>query len=156
MSISPTDIRAPSCGSRTTMHCDDELPASPKPVGHSGVVVLILTQHMARSGSHRGRYDARLGSELIVTSRQPLLDGARALLERGYHPSTTLTIRHKNSAQASFVPRPIGELAGWTIEASDRDGLRRRRWRPPMIARAQDKDPGAAIPLLGGPRDAPL
>jgi hypothetical protein len=78
-------------------------------------------------------FTARLEStgELIVTStRQPLVDGARELLARGFDPATPLTMRHEGNAYDSFHPLPIGKWAGWTYEERDRDGLRCVRWIP--------------------------
>jgi hypothetical protein len=65
-----------------------------------------------------------------VTSRQPLLDGARVLLDRGHPPETLLTIRHHGKDHDSFTPLPIGELAKWTYEERDKGGIKLRRWKP--------------------------
>jgi hypothetical protein len=65
-----------------------------------------------------------------VVSRQPLYDGARALLDLGANPDALLTIRYAGKDHDSFAPRPIGELAQWMIEESDKGGLKRRRWKP--------------------------
>ena len=56
-------------------------------------------------------------------SRQPLLDGARKLLKLGHDPSTLATIRHYGKNYDSFEPRPLRELARWTIKERDRAGL---------------------------------
>jgi hypothetical protein len=91
-------------------------------------LTLILRPHIERGGYHTDRFDAYLGDELICVSRQPLYDGARALLDLGYHPDTPLTIRHADK-DPSFEPRSITELAQWTITERDRAGLSRERWR---------------------------
>jgi hypothetical protein len=80
-----------------------------------------------------GRFTARLESTggLIVTStRQPLVDGARELLARGFDPATLLTMRHDGSTHDSFQPLPIGQWVGWTYEESGTKPLRRVRWMP--------------------------
>jgi hypothetical protein len=80
-----------------------------------------------------GRFTARLEStgEVIASmTRQPLVDGARVLLARGFDPGTPLTMRHEGKAYDSFQPLPIGQWAGWTYEERDRDGLRCFRWIP--------------------------
>ena len=59
---------------------------------------LIAHPHLERGGYHLDRFDACLDGELITTSRQPLLDGARALLARGFDPDVMLTIRLASSA----------------------------------------------------------
>jgi hypothetical protein len=91
---------------------------------------LTLYPHIERGGFHLDRFDAYLGDKLVVVSRQPLYDSARALLDLGVAPDTLLTVRHVGKDHDSFVPRPIGELAKWTIVDSDRGGLQRREWRP--------------------------
>jgi hypothetical protein len=47
--------------------------------------------------------------DLVVRSRQPLVDGARELLARGFDPAALLTMRHEGSTYDSFLPAPIGE-----------------------------------------------
>ena len=55
---------------------------------------LTLRSHTKPSGDHTGKYDAYIGSDFICRSREPLFDGARVLLARGYNPDTMLTTRH--------------------------------------------------------------
>jgi hypothetical protein len=52
-------------------------------------------------------FSGYVGGELIVRIRQPFLDGARALLARGYDPSTPYNMRHANSDTLSSSQRPI-------------------------------------------------
>jgi hypothetical protein len=99
-------------------------------VGERSERLLITPEADAQKG---GRFVGRLEStgELIVAgSRQPLVDGARELLARGFDPPTPLTMRHEGKAYDSFQPLPIGKWAGWTYEERDRDGLRCVRWIP--------------------------
>jgi hypothetical protein len=56
----------------------------------------------------------------------PLYDGARELLALGYSPRTVVRVRHAGTIAMRGV---IGELAKWTIEESDRGGLRKRLWK---------------------------
>ncbi len=79
---------------------------------------------------HIDKFEGWLDGELIVTSKQPRLDGARELLKRGYSPDTLLTTRAEGRDYDSFIPAPIGELAKWTIVEEDKNGLRRRLWKP--------------------------
>jgi hypothetical protein len=67
-----------------------------------------------------GRFLGYVGDELIVTSRQPLLDGARTLLARGYDPATPYNMRHANSETLSFVTTTIGHVAGLSVSESRR------------------------------------
>jgi hypothetical protein len=80
-----------------------------------------------------GRFTARLEStgEVIVSStRQPLVDGARELLARGFDPATPLTMRVEGKGYDSFQPLPIGQWAGWTYTESEKHVLKRQRWMP--------------------------
>jgi hypothetical protein len=62
-----------------------------------------------------GRFLGYVGDEIIITSRQPFLDGARALLARGYDPATPYNMRHANSDVLSFVTTTIGHAAGLSV-----------------------------------------
>ena len=96
-------------------------------------LTLILRPHVdERSGGrfHLDRFDAYLDGELILISRQPWYDGARALLSRGYPGNTLLSIRHANKDRDSFVPLEVGYLAQWSISEFDHGGLKRIRWQP--------------------------
>ena len=80
-----------------------------------------------------GRFTARLEStgELVVSgTRQPLVDGARDLLARGFDPATPLTMRHERKAYDNFQPLPIGHWAKWTYKEGEKDALRRAPWMP--------------------------
>jgi hypothetical protein len=50
-----------------------------------------------------------------VRSRQPFLDGARALLERRYDPATPYNMRHANSYMLSFITTTLGRAAGLSV-----------------------------------------
>jgi hypothetical protein len=60
------------------------------------------------------------------------------MIDLGADPDTLMTIRHDGKDYDSFEPRPLGELAKWTIEESDKGGLKRRRWRPFSASRLVD------------------
>jgi hypothetical protein len=68
------------------------------------VITLIVRPHRERGGYHLDRFDAYHGDKLLVVSRQPLYDGARALLDLGADPDALLTIRHAGKDYDSFVP----------------------------------------------------
>ena len=90
-----------------------------------------------------GRFNGRLAStgEIIVRgSRQPLVDGARELLARGFDPATPLTMRHEGKAYDSFRPAPISEWAKWTYSESEEHALKRRRWVPREMPVAVDRE----------------
>jgi hypothetical protein len=73
-------------------------------------IVLVI-----KPASKAGRYLGHVGDEFIVRSRQPFLDGARALLARGYDPATPYNMRHANTDTLSFVATTIGQTAGLSV-----------------------------------------
>jgi hypothetical protein len=79
--------------------------ANPKPRAHSQILVVS-------SGPNAGRSLGYVGHELIVNSRQPVLDGARELLTLGYDPGMPYNMRLANSATFSFITTTIGHVAG--------------------------------------------
>jgi hypothetical protein len=83
--------------------------------------------------SKPGRFSAHLestGAPVVTSSKQPLADGARELLARGFNRSIPLTMRHDGSSHDSFAPLPIGKWAKLTYEERDNGGLTRARWMP--------------------------
>jgi hypothetical protein len=78
-----------------------------------------------------GRFAASLDDQFIVaSSRQPLLDGARELLRRGYPPAALMTMRHDGAGHVSFKPAALGKLARLTVKERDCGGLRLEAWTP--------------------------
>ena len=89
-----------------------------------------------------GRFTARLeitGELLVTSTRQPLVDGARVLLDRGFDPATPLTMRHKGKAYDSFQPMPIGHWAKWTYKEREKGGMAVGRWMPFAVPRSGQK-----------------
>jgi hypothetical protein len=89
-----------------------------------------------------GRFAARLestGELLVANTRQPLVDGARELLARGFDPATTLTMRMEGKAYDSFQPLPIAEWAKWTYKEREKGGLAVERWMPFAAPRSGQK-----------------
>jgi hypothetical protein len=76
----------------------------------SQTIVLVI-----KPSSKVGRFLGYIGDELIVTSRQPFLDGARALLARGHDSATPYNMRHTNSDVLSFVTTTVGHAAGLSV-----------------------------------------
>jgi hypothetical protein len=65
-----------------------------------------------------GRFQARLGSTgelLVVSSRQPFVDSARALIEKGYDPTETLEMMHAGSGVVALRAR-LGKAARLSVE----------------------------------------
>jgi hypothetical protein len=89
--------------------------------------------------------------EVVVTgTRQPLVDGARALLARGFDPATPLTMRHEGKAYDSFQPLPMGEWAKWTYAESEERALRRVNWMPFPAPRSGQKSGSAPLVVPEG------
>jgi hypothetical protein len=89
-----------------------------------------------------GRFTARLestGEAIVAGTRQPLVDGAREMLARGFDPATPLTMRHKGKAYDSFQPMPIGHWAKWTYKEREKGGMAVERWMPFAIPRSGQK-----------------
>jgi hypothetical protein len=110
----------------------------------SELLRLILTPHTTR----HGQFVASLDGEVVCVSDQPLFDGARELLQRGYHPAARLTTRHLGKPYDNFVPARLDRLAKWTVSESDRDGLQYRKYTPrptpagsPISAEVQEGPP---------------
>jgi hypothetical protein len=101
-----------------------------------------------------GRFKARLDGEIIVeSSRQPLVDGARKLLEMGYPPTALLTMRHQAKAFASFQPKAIAEWAKWTYQEGEHRLLTRARWVPFADMRGTQKSGSDEAPAITLPAD---
>jgi hypothetical protein len=72
------------------------------------------------SSATAGEYSAHVNGELIVwSSRQPLLDAARALLDKGADSNAWLIMRHAGSSTDSLRGK-IGLLAKLTVKQPDR------------------------------------
>jgi hypothetical protein len=105
--------------------------------------------------SKPGRFSGRLESTseiIVINSKQPLADGARELLARGFDPAAPLTMRHDSSSHDSFAPLPIGKWAKLTYEERDNGGLTRARWMPRATPEEAQK---STSELSGVPKPPP-
>ena len=93
------------------------------------VIRLIIRPCPITSSKHADKFDAYPDGHYIVTSREPLFDGARELLRRGYDPDTLMTTRHDGKAFDNFKPAPLGKLAGLSSR-DDKNGPRIVKWKP--------------------------
>jgi hypothetical protein len=64
----------------------------------------------------------------VRSFKRPVYGLARALIREGHDPETILVTRWKHGT-AAFRPAPLRDFAKWTVEESDRNGLRRRPYR---------------------------
>ncbi len=79
--------------------------------------------------SRIGKFIALLNGKIVLRgTRQPLVDGARALVKLGYDADELLTMRTEGAAYDSFVPQPIRDWAQWTYKEGEEMPLRRTRW----------------------------
>ena len=109
---------------------------------------LTLRPHSKPNGEYTGKFDASIGADFICRSREPLGDGARILLARGYNPETLISTRHAGKDFDNFKPIPIGKAAGLTTKEGDngprivkwepmQDAAKRRAHRPPARVAAE-------------------
>jgi hypothetical protein len=119
-----------------------------------GWEMLIYVEELKRSG----RYKATLadGTVLLKSSRQPLLDGARALLAQGIDPETVLVMARKSAGTESLLAR-AGDAAKLTVQEGDRVGPRFVKWKPYPQSPADENNAWATAPqtLPGGLAGAP-
>jgi hypothetical protein len=79
------------------------------------VAIVIIVSPIRTSP---GRFEARLAStdELLVgSSRQPFVDAARVLIEKGHHPATILVMKHLGS-NIIALKAPLGKAAKLGVE----------------------------------------
>lgn len=100
-----------------------------RPAGRgAGGVMAHLVMHPSRRTP--GLFSATLdGVEIVRSTRQPFLDGARALLAMGHAPDEPLTSAHVGSETVA-LRSTVGEAARWTIFERDRGGLGKALWMP--------------------------
>src|SRR5262245_9013232 len=76
------------------------------------------------------RADVILDGQVLCTSRQPLLDGARALQALGYPADALVRTRWQGAAHWS-LRAPVGQAAQLRGGEEDVGGLRIREWIDP-------------------------
>jgi hypothetical protein len=77
------------------------------------------------------------GVAITRPTRQPLLDGARALVALGYPAEAVVTARHAGSAVVA-MRSTVGGAARWAVEERDQGGLRKCLWKPFQNAVSSD------------------
>jgi hypothetical protein len=118
-----------------------------------GWEMLIYVEEIKRAG----RYKAMLadGTVLLKSSRQPLLDGARALLAQGVDPETVLVMARSTGTES--LRAKVGDAAKLTVQEGDRVGPRFVKWKPYPQSLADENNAWATAPqtrvgdLAGGP-----
>jgi hypothetical protein len=92
--------------------------------------VVILIEPVDRRDRFAARLDVRL---LVKSSRTPFLDAARALIALGFHPDSTLVMRHTGSEVDALRAR-LGTAAGLTVEDCPGGS------KPPRFVRYRPRD----------------
>ena len=118
----------------------DECAAERKPE----IIVIVVTPVANRPG----RFTARLGDQVLIeSSHQPLLDGARRLIELGHDPDAILAMRHAGSSDTDALRSTVGSAAMLAVSEGERDRPRFRCWKAspfregsPSIAPSQRLD----------------
>jgi len=95
-----------------------------------------------------GHYTARLPSGEIITSRQPMLDCARALLARDYHPRLRLEMRRRGKKDWDLRAE-IGVAAKLTVDEHG-DGIRFAKWKPFSRPAVSSRIAQTDLPLVEG------
>jgi len=148
----PSDIRSSSYSEVAASNNSQRISDFNRPL----VLVVAPDAEPQKAVQFNGRL-ASTGETIVRSSRQPLVDGARELLARGFDPATPLTMRVDGKAYGSFRPAPISLWAKWTYTESERYPLKRQRWMPHAADREGQKsgiEPLAGI--QGHPEDNSL
>jgi len=88
-----------------------------------------LNQDRRQSGAFLARLDS--SAAIIAQSRQPLVDAARALLDRGFAPATPINdASRRQGVRQAWRRLPIGQWAKWTYTEGEGTPLRRQAWKP--------------------------
>jgi hypothetical protein len=95
---------------------------APKRSAAQPVIIITIV------GRRRGLYESYLGTcQLAAGTRQPFLDGCRALLAMGFHPGATALMKRLGSDAVS-LRATIGAAAKLTVDETN--GTRFARWKP--------------------------
>jgi hypothetical protein len=89
----------------------------------SEIIAIMVEPCEGRPGFFVGAVDGYF----LCRSRQPFLDGARTLLERGCRPDAVIEMWHAG-ATAWALQSTIGKAAGLTV--AEEHGTRFERWKP--------------------------
>lgn len=94
------------------------------------MITLELRPSAKRTSKYADFVDAYWNGALVCTSRCPLFDAARVLMDRGYGPDVLATVRWVGSPHDSFEALPLAKLSRLVVREGDKEGLRLRAWRP--------------------------
>jgi Fe2+ transport system protein FeoA len=107
--------------------CNQNLPDHNNPKANGAGIVVVVTPALDRAG----RYTARLQGDpelLVASSRQPLLDACRRLMELGFDPGAPVAMRHVGSGDDA-LRSTVGNAAKLVVSEGEHDGPRFRPWR---------------------------
>ena len=90
---------------------------------------VILRPAFNRHGARlHGKFVVTLDGRQLCISSQPLLDGARVLINEGVDPATPIATRHAG-ADFDAMTSTVGAAAKWTVEEGERVGPRFACWK---------------------------
>ena len=100
------------------------------PVRRDAPVAILALAAVGPHGERPpGLYDAYLGTRLLAArTRQPFLDGARALVALGFDPGTTVVLKHIGSDTECLRAR-LGVAARLTVKERDRGRVTFEPWQ---------------------------
>jgi hypothetical protein len=107
---------------------------------------MIITLDVRPIG--QGKFEGRVDGELIVTSRQPFLDAARALIRAGGPADALFQMRH--STGTIGLKSILGVAASLTIDERNEGRVKFKRWQPHYRSADAEQEMPAA------PRQFPL
>ena len=87
------------------------------------------TRELMLRPNSRGRFTALSDGRVLAESYTPVFEAARVLQDEGVSGDEVLEVRHEGSSVVS-MRITVATAAVLTVEESDRDGLRVRRYRP--------------------------
>jgi len=95
------------------------------------IVIVVTPSRATNAEPIPGYFDARVegSDQILVTSRQPFLNAARALIAMGCDPSAMLIMRHEGRGDPA-LQAPIGLAARLTVDEERKRSPRFKRWKP--------------------------
>ena len=101
----------------------------PSDIEHK-IILTVAPANDARGARIAGHFEAKLGNRVIIrATRQPLLDGARALMALGVDATAAVIMRHVGS-EADCITTKIDTAARLTVKDRKRGGLAFEQWSP--------------------------
>ena len=92
--------------------------------------MITIEIHKAAEIGTRGQvYAACVEGRELCQSRTPFFAAARVLQDEGVDPATPIQMRHQGSREVG-LHSTVGEAAKWTVEETDLEPMRFRKYHP--------------------------